>query len=526
MNRTHFRHHQTDVLSPLLGVHGTQSSGSPPQPSPCEPPPASEPIDGRITCWLTDPADAQRELWRDLLAASARLWDDVVQALPFVATSTVTAGLLIWLLRTRAWRRARANARWLTITPPPMADTANGQQLWRALTGLLRPGALGSRMRLLAWELHSDGEQVVAGLWVPGTVNAQHVAHAVASAYHRAATEESQPGELRGPSLASPTPTHPRLVRKLREWWAERHGRPLPQRRPVAVAYVVVPRTSMWQPLLTDTPTGSGRLTRGTSGRSSNGGAHDPLAALCLALAGTPAGYQTVVQVMTRPLAARTRGAARRIRRTAGDPPGPGMLARGSLGLITALMKVLTSVARDALDLAAPGPTPRPSRTPAARPGAAKRSGTDPVTQHEHRAAAEKASAELVEICVRVAAFGQDRRRCRELAWQSANTLRTIITAQATDSVRLRRAERTVSLRGVRNRSAAGWLGARAGHSRGWFVATDTEVGAIARLPHRPATYGFSVAGAPHVPVPKGIPRLSAADLDSDGDAAGDGEAA
>jgi hypothetical protein len=205
---------------------------------------------------------------------------------------------------------------------------------------------------------------------------------------------------------------------------------------------------------------------------------------------------------MARPLSAGSRAVARRVRRAAGAaPPGPGLPARrGALRPLDVVLGLVTSLLRSILDVVDPTPRRSASRRP---------EPVDPVTQQERRDAAVKASAELVEICIRVAATGPDRRRCRELAWQVANSLRLVVTAQGTDTIRLRRADRIVSTRGTRNQSMVGVFGTRAGHRRGWFVATDTEVGAIARLPHRPASYRFSVAGAPHLAAPRDIPRLT-----------------
>ena len=104
---------------------------------------------------------------------------------------------------------------------------------------------------------------------------------------------------------------------------------------------------------------------------------------------------------------------------------------------------------------------------------------------------------------------GPNRRRCRDRAWEAANSLRAVITAQGSDTIRLPHPDPTITSRTASNWRAAGLrLSSRAGHRRGWFVATDTEIGALARLPLHPALYRLDVAAAPHLPAPTQIPRI------------------
>jgi hypothetical protein len=166
-------------------------------------------------------------------------------------------------------------------------------------------------------------------------------------------------------------------------------------------------------------------------------------------------------------------------------------------------------VLRAALDVATPGPSTAgvPRAGAGSHPGGGR---VDAITRQERRLAAVKASAELVEVCVRIVVTGPDRSRCRQHAWRAANAFRGVVTAQATDTVRIPDAGRRVRGRAIGNGPRIGLRGPRPGHGRGWFVATDTEVGSLARLPHNPALHRFVVAGAPHLPAPLGIPRLGA----------------
>ena len=260
----------------------------------------------------------------------------VVPAL--IGIAVVTA--LVWWRRRRAWRRARAAALWVEVEPPSFTETAHGQEMWRQLTGLLRPGALGARTRLLAWELHAGAQQVRAGFWVPGTVGVEDVAEVL---------------------------------------------------------------DGLWQ-----------------------------------ALAGTPRGYRMTVQVLARPMTRQTRAQARRTRRLAGDRGDRRPHQALPEMLLTGLANTVTGLLVGFLDALLPGP---PARTATSRSSTrAHVPALDPITQQERRTAAAKANAELVEVCVRIVAVGPDRRRCRQLAWRAANSLRGVVTAQATDTIRLPRA--------------------------------------------------------------------------------------
>jgi hypothetical protein len=418
---------------------------------------------------------AERDLLRRLLAPVP----DVVEVLvPVVVSGLIglIAGIVLLRWRKRqVWRRACAASRWVEVASPPGTETAHGQELWRQLTGLLRPGALGAWRRLLVWELHAQAERISAGVWVPGTIDAEHVAQALRASYRRCAVT------VRAPDGADDSSSPP----------------------PAASAgYVVVPRTSTWQPLLAEATAGSGTVSPRMTSRGSS---TDSLDGLWTALAETPRGYRTVVQILVRPLPRRTRAQARQVRRAAGER-GRSRVHRGALELLlTGIVTLATGLLAGLLEVFAPGPRrAATSRSPGRSPTPA----LDPITQLERRTAAVKASAELAEVCVRIVTVGPDRSRCRELAWRAANSLRGAVTAQGTDTLRLPDAGRRLHTRQTGNGPGIRVRGRRPGHWRGWFVATDTEVGALARLPHRPAWFRFVTAGAPHLAAPEGLPRL------------------
>jgi hypothetical protein len=474
------------VLSPL-GV-----------PTPGVPSPSVSPSpEGVVGRWLTDPGGVEHDVLGRVgaeLAAGWAQWRPLIVAL---AVFAVVVRLGLWGWRVQAWRSALARARWVEVVAPPVTQTAQAQQLWRQLAGLLRPGRLGGGARLLAWELHADGDRAVAGLWVPGGVAVQQVSRAVTSAYPRTRIRLGPIGPDAGPVLASPRPAPPGVGRRV---WAAAGGVGGSARvgGPVSAGYVVVP-ASMWAPLLAGAGSGSGQVS--PRARSSEAGA-DGLRMACAALAAVPPGYIAVLQVLVRPLPPGTRRAARRVRRSQGGPPGPGVAVRVLLGLVG----VGEAAVRAVLDLAIPGPATRPAPTAAGARGRIHQDGADPVVRAERHLAEVKAGSELVEVCVRVVVTGHVRTVCREQAFEVANALRGVVTAQPTHAVRLPAAGRAVAVRRRGNR--LGPLSGGVGHRRGWFVATDTEVGALARLPHQPGLYGFEVARAPHLPAPAGIPRI------------------
>ena len=460
-------------------------------------PPASPPPGGVVGRWLADPGGVEHDVLGRVgaeLAAGWAQWRPLIVAL---AVSMVVVRLGLWGWRVRVCRSARAHGRWVEVVAPPVTQTAQGQQLWRQLAGLLRPGRLGGGARLLAWELHADGDRTVAGLWVPGSIAVEQLSRAVTSTYPRARIRPGPAGPDAGPVLATPRTAPPGVGRRV---WAGLRGADGSARvgGPLSAGYVVVP-ASMWAPLLAGPSSGSGQVS--PRARSSEAGA-DGLGMACAALAGVRPGYVAVLQVLVRPLPPGTRRAARRVRRSQGGPPGPGVAVRVLLGLVG----VGEAAVRAVLDLATPGPAPRPAPSTAGTSGRAHPEGADPMVRAERHLAAVKAGSELVEVCVRVAVTGPGRTACREQAFEVANALRGVVTAQPTHAVRLPAPGPAVAVRRRDNR--LGLPSAGAGHRRGWFVATDTEVGALARLPHQPGLYGFEVARAPHLPAPAGIPRI------------------
>ena len=456
---------------------------------------------GVVGRWLVDPAGVERELLAGLRTTLANWWVEWRPVVLAVAVVLVVTRVGLAWRRGRAWRRARDGGRWLQVVPPTATSTGQGQTMWRGLAGLLRACRLGRRLRLLAWEVHADDGQVVAGLWVPASIDDGHTARTVTGAHPKARVRTGRVGAGAGPDgLAEPEPASPDVRDRVRALAARvlgaagQRGRPDMVPGPASAGYLLVP-ASMWAPLLADTNPGPAR-----SSHTPRVGEADGLRMVFGVLAGTPAGYRAVWQVLARPLPSGTVRAARRVRRAGGGPPGRGLPARAVL----CLAGLVEAGVRAVLDIAAPGPT-----TPASRSGRGRGLGptVDPVTAQRRRDALTKASGELVEVCVRIVVTGPSRTRCREHAFEAANALRAV-TAQPLHAVRLPgRICATIGVRGLGNGLGARF-GGGAGHRQGWFVVTDAEVGALARLPHQPAAHRFSTSGAPHLPPPAGIPRL------------------
>jgi hypothetical protein len=474
----------TDLPARLAAV----AAGHGPTPNPS---PSVSPTGGVVRRWLTDPAGVERRLLTGLEAAVSDWWATWHPVALAAVVAAVAARVVLSGLRARSWRRARDRGRWLQVVPPPTTTTKQGQKLWAGLVGLARPGRLGRHLRLIGWEVHADDQRLTAGLWLPATIDAGQTARAVTAAYPRAQVRPGQHGRYAAPTgLAAPHPARPTAWSRL----VGRRGSVARQRErgPASAGYLAVP-AAMWAPLLPDP---------NSSGAQSGDGTADGLRNAYSALAHTPAGYRTVLQILTRPLPPGTARAARRVGRAGGGPPGPGLPARGLL----TLLDLLTAVVRAGLDLAVPGPPP--TRSAAARRAAASRDGgVDVVTAQRHREALVKASGDLVEVCVRVVVSGPDRRVCRAKAFEIANGVQ-VATSQQMHAIRLARAHPTVAGRVQGNWRAVGPLAAGAGHRRGWFVATPAELGGLARFPHQPAVHRFDPATAPHLPVPTGIPVL------------------
>ncbi len=422
---------------------------------------------------------------RDLLGHSwALAWPWVTVAV--VLTASFAVGVRI--RRRRGWREHRANARWVQVVPPLAVDPGAGQVLWHQLIGMLSPGGSASRVRALSWELHATCERVQAAMWAPGNLPAGDVAMTLRGAFPRAATRVGsllvRPDQAPNQGVAA-SPPHRILDRAPRT------------RERVAAGYLVVPRQDMWQPLLAPTGQGTARTSSGVSSRQ----AQDGLAMIAMALAATPRGYASIVQVLARPPRHGTRTAGAHMRHV---DPGSGRV-RSSGPVQRALdlsVRVPAFVLREVLDVLTPGSHPSHTSSPTARPA------PDPVVQARQRAAAAKAACEFVEVCVRVVVTGASRRVCREHAWLVANAHRAALTGQALGAVGVADLDVRVRDHALGN-GARLWLGGnRAGHRGGWFVATASELGALARLPVQPSLHGFDIAGAPHLPAPAQVPRL------------------
>ena len=261
-----------------------------------------------VTASLTDPASLLGRYLLDPWGAVHALLADLEQSAtscgptagPAVA---IVGGALVWARwwgRRRCHRALAANARLVTVLPPPTADPSGAAAIWANLVGLLRPAW---RRHLtgqphLAWEYLFDREAIRIRLWVPGHVPPGMVERAVEAAWPGARTRT--------------TPASPPLPTEV----------PDGQHPQVAGGELRLARSEAL-PIRTDFPT-------------------DPLGALLGAPAGLGAGEQAAVQILARPVTGhrvrKARRAARRLRTGhSARPvsrlldlltPGPGSTAR------------------------------------------------------------------------------------------------------------------------------------------------------------------------------------------------------
>jgi hypothetical protein len=143
--------------------------------------------DSPLGNYLRDPGGAVQAVLAHV-AQWVTVWWPVVGPVLVLAVSGF--GGARWWWRRRCRRMLNADARIVSVLPPPTADPAGAEALWANLLGLLRPAW---RRRLtgqphLCWEYAFDRETIRVRLWVPGVVPPGMVERAIESAWPGART--------------------------------------------------------------------------------------------------------------------------------------------------------------------------------------------------------------------------------------------------------------------------------------------------------------------------------------------------
>ncbi len=250
-------------MNPTILTHAPLT---PPSPSPPSPPASHSPAPGVPSTAVPVPAPSR---WAEhvLLWAVHRPWLAVLPALflvCWVAGRNLVGG--------RRHRHHAADARLVTIAPPPQVETANAAALWANLAGVLTPSR---RRRILygvphvVWQYAWTGRQLLISVWVPGTVPHGAVEAAVRGAWPGAAVTTAPATD------------------------------PIPAQVDAQTGGHLLPVAAEWLPLRTDHDT-------------------DPLRALLAAGSQLHGGEYAAVQILARPAtprrAARARRAAGRLR--------------------------------------------------------------------------------------------------------------------------------------------------------------------------------------------------------------------
>ncbi len=301
-------------------------------PPPPSPPPAA-PVQPSPTTIGGSPPEA-RWVEHVLLWAVHRPWLAILPPLALVcwiAGRNIVAG---WRHRYHA-----ADARLVTIAPPPQVETANAAALWANLAGILTPSR---RRRILygtphmVWQYAWTGRQLLISLWVPGTIP-------------HGAVEAAVRGAWPGAAVATEPATDP-----------------IPAKVDVATGGHLLPVAAEWLPLRTDHDA-------------------DPLRALLAAGSQLHGGEYAAVQILARP--ATPRRATRALR--AAGRLRDGKTAIPTINPAAPLLWVIEAFL--------PGPH---RRGPSGPPPASRR---DPGVERDVRAILDKAAHPLWETGIRYA---------------------------------------------------------------------------------------------------------------------------
>lgn len=225
--------------------------------------------------FLLDPTGALQDLRQHVVMAAAA-WAPVA-----VPALTVAVGFAVWgryRWRRRLRRHLTADARLVSILPPPGADPAGATTLWANLLGLLRPAwrRYWTGQPHLAWEYVFDRETIRIRMWVPGVVPPGMVERAIEAAWPGARTRTA----------------------------------------PAAVSWTAA--------ALLETAGGELRLARSEALPIRTDFPADPIRALLGAPAGLGVTERAIVQVLARPVTGhRVKKARRAARHSRGGSPGP-----------------------------------------------------------------------------------------------------------------------------------------------------------------------------------------------------------
>ena len=354
-----------------------------------------------------------------------------------------------------AWRHRRliTGARWVTIAAPPDVTPRAAAAFWITMVGVLTPSVWRRRLYghpHVGWEYTWTGRTLTIRVWVPGVVPPGAVEAAIRSAWPAATVEVSD--------ATAPIPLSVVEQAGGAHWPAQPDTIPL----------------------------------RGDHD-------DDPLRPLVAAGSEVRDREHACVQVLARPASARTVRAARRAATTGGHP-SPDLLSRTVEGVAALAAQTLIAI----VDTVTPGPSHH--RTSNHRtPNPAGRAGErDPVRDATTRTMVDKATrVPHYEIAIRYAVAADpdhhptdpDRRQQIKRRLAGLGHIIASATAVHTGPNRLRRLTLTHPVAVLAERSL-----------RHGFLATVTELSALAALPQDLAVPGLNRARAKAMPAPVTVP--------------------